>query len=141
MKKLLGFFAGVLLAGGLLWLFIPAPNSAQVDRWWAGLSDSQLEEHMADASIDELQNFVNYTNHEQLPVDFVYPAHIVNAKNRDEAMEAVKARFPQFTVDSREEYDEAIRSSPVEFRAYAHERTAVRVFFNLKSSGRLQPGE
>lgn len=137
MNKVAGFVGGVILASVLLWWVMPEVDAHKVDKWWEGLSDNQLEDRMEAVTLEELQNFINYTNHEELPENFVYQPHVVNAAGKEQALSAVKQRYPEFVTITEQEYHEAVRANPVRFRAYAHERTSARIFFNLKRAGKL----
>jgi hypothetical protein len=133
MKSVLGFFAGALLTCAVLWMVWP-DNQAEGNRTWSELSGDKLLQTIQSASQEELQEFISHTLHETLPANYVYQPHVVNAQSIERANAAVKRNYPEFTVNSREEYYAAIRKNPELFRKYTHELTSVRLFFSKGSS-------
>lgn len=126
MRNLISFIAGGVIAVGILWLLYPA-ETALIP--WYKLSDEGIVERMEDASLSEVHQYVNWLHAEELPRNYIIPAHVANAKSIRQAQSTVDHRYPQFQNKFNDELLRAVRENPLLYRDYIKETLSIRKRF------------
>lgn len=126
MRNLVSFVVGGVIAAGILWLLKPAEEELIP---WYRLSDEGIVERMEDASLSEVHQYVDWIHSEELPRNYIIPAHVANARGVRAAQASVDQRYPQFQNVFNDDLLRAVRQNPLLYKDYIRETLSIRKRF------------
>lgn len=129
-RSISAFLGGALLAVLILWAISPV----EIDPIeWDRLSDQAIVDNIENASLFEIERYVETIHAEPLPADYVIPAHVANSANHQRANAAVDHKYPEFSGKYNEDLFAAVKQHPLLYRDYIREKLAVRRIFDNRN--------
>ncbi len=130
LQTIAAFLGGALIAIFILWAIVPTKEKPVQ---WDRLSDKAVIERMEEASLSEVERYVEMIHKQPLGAAYVIPAHVANAANVHRANAAVEHQYAEFAGKYNEDLFTAVQHHPLLYREYIQEKLAVRQMFENRN--------